>query len=423
MFKLTPIFIFLTLFTTQCSKSKVNMTDSIINTQHLEDLYQEINIDDTKMGGIWIYSNAPDYQVLTDEDEGFTCVDDVSRTLIFYCRQFNNTQKNEDLEKIKMLSKFILHMQSYNGYYYNFMFPDNQINTTHQNSKPTPNFWSWRAFWALSELCLVDESELVDIQIEAKEQLSKLNNKIETLFKNPYGLIEVEGLTMPNWMELYGSDQISVIVLGLCNYYEITNDQNIKSLIQVLGESILKVQYGDENTFPYGSFLSWKNIWHAWGSRQSYALLKAGELCNNETFISQALFEINNFHKYCNENNYFSEFSISKSGDSLITLSQKKYPQIAYGISPMILASMEAYNITKEEKYAEWAGKLSLWFTGSNAANQAMYNSLNGIVYDGIDSESQINFNSGAESTIEALLSLQAIATSDTAVKIFKGGK
>lgn len=411
------------LFSTQCSKSKVEMTDSIINTQHIEHLYQEIDVDGTKMGSIWIYSNAPDYQVLTDEDEGFTCVDDVSRTLIFYCRQFENSQNNEDLEKIKMLSKFILHMQSYNGYYYNFMFPDNQINTTHQNSKPIPNFWSWRAFWALSELCLVEESELVEIQTEAKDQLSKLSNKIETLFKDPYGLIEIEGLTIPNWMELYGSDQISVIVLGLCNYHKITNDPIIKNLIQRLGQSILKVQYGDENTFPHGAFLSWKNIWHAWGSRQSYALLKAGQECNNEVFISQALFEINNFHKYCNENNYFSEFSIRISEDSIQTLNLKKYPQIAYGISPMILASMEAYKITKEEKYAEQAGKLSLWFTGSNEGNQSMYNKLNGRVYDGIDSENQVNFNSGAESTIETLLSLQAIESSDTAVKIFKGGK
>jgi hypothetical protein len=375
------------------------------------------------MGSIWIYSNAPDYQLLTDEDEGFTCVDDVSRTLIFYCRQFKNNKTNENLEKIKMLSKFILHMQSYNGYYYNFMFPDNQINTTHQNSKPTANFWSWRAYWALSELCLIDDSNLMLVQTEAKEQLSKLTQKIETLFQDPYESIEIEGLIIPNWMAIYGSDQISVIMLGLCNYHKLTSEPNIKNLIQRLGESVLKVQFGDENTFPHGAFMSWKNLWHAWGGRQSYALLKAGQECNNTLFSKAALFEIDNFQNYCKENNYLSEFSIINTDDSLQTVNLKKYPQIAYGLSSMILASIEAYNYTNEEKYAKQAGKLSLWFMGSNSANQIMYNNTNGRVYDGIDSENQINFNSGAESTIETLLSLQAIESSDTALKIFKQGK
>jgi len=42
--------------------------------------------------------------------------------------------------------------------------------------------------------------------------------------------------------------------------------------------------------------------------------------------------------------------------------SKKKYPQIAYGISPMILASIEAYHITKSNKYAVLAGELGSWF-------------------------------------------------------------
>jgi hypothetical protein len=38
-----------------------------------------------------------------------------------------------------------------------------------------------------------------------------------------------------------------------------------------------------------------------------------------------------------------------------------------------------------------------------------MYNPSNGITFDGIISEDEVNMNSGAESTIEALLSLLAI--------------
>jgi hypothetical protein len=106
--------------------------------------------------------------------------------------------------------------------------------------------------------------------------------------------------------------------------------------------------------------------------------------------------------------------------DSIQTHGLKKYPQIAYGISPMILASVEAYHITKSNKYAVLAGELGSWFFGNNVANIIMYNTTTGRIFDGIDSESKFNNNSGAESTIEALLSIQAIETSPKAVQILK---
>jgi len=233
-------------------------------------------------------------------------------------------------------------------------------------------------------------------------------------------VIEIEGLTIPRWMEDYGSDQISVILLGLTNYYKINPDENIKNLILKLGESIISVQYGNKDKFPYGAFLSWKNVWHAWGNAQAYALLKAGNELNIESFVTYALKEIDGFYSYCYEQDFFHEFYIKMVDDSIQTYGLKKFPQIAYSISPMVLASIEAYHITKSEKYAVQAGHLGSWFFGKNAANQLMYDMSTGRVFDGIDSESKVNYNSGAESTIETLLSLQAIESSSTAVKIIK---
>ena len=420
MLKFYSLFLVLVLTCVGCSNNAEKINSSIINTEHLEHLYEEIEIDNVKLGTIWIYSDAPDYQLITDDDEGYTCVDDVSRALVFYCRQYKINPVNENLEKIKFLSKFVMYMRAYNGYYYNFLFPDKQINSTHQNSKPTPNFWSWRAYWALSELCLINSTELSDIQEEAKNQLHSLTQKIDLLFQTPYELIEIEGLSIPKWMEDYGADQISVIVLGLTNYYKINPDENIKSLVQKLGESIISVQYGNKDKFPHGTFMSWKNIWHAWGNAQAYALLKAGGELNIESFVTHALNEVDNFYPYCHEQGYFHEFYIKIEDDSIQTYNLRKFPQIAYSISPMVLASVEAYHITKSEKYAVQAGNLGSWFFGNNAVNQVMYDTSTGRVFDGNDSENKFNHNSGAESTIEALLSLQAIETSSKAIQILK---
>ena len=47
-----------------------------------------------------------------------------------------------------------------------------------------------------------------------------------------------------------------------------------------------------------------------------------------------------------------------------------------------------------------------------------MYDHLTGRAYDGINSTSKTNYNSGAESTIEALLSIQAIESNAIARRI-----
>ena len=422
MLKFHAILLMITLSSVMCSKDAEDIQDddSIVNTKHLKHLYEKIEVSNTELGTIWIYSDAPDYNLIADSDEGYTCVDDVARALVFYCRQYKINPDNENLEKVKSLAKFVMYMKAYNGYYFNFMFPDKQINTTHQNSIPGPNFWAWRAYWGLSELSLLNSAELVDIQTEANDHLFSLTQKIEELFQDPYNLIEVEGLTMPSWMEDYGSDQISVIILGLTNYYKLNPDENIKNLIQKLGESIITVQYGDEETFPHGAFLSWKNIWHAWGSAQSYALLKAGNELNNESFIDHALLEIDHFYSYAYEQGYLHEFHLRMISDTIQVYNLKKFPQIAYGLNSMILATIEAYHVTNSDQYALQAGQLGSWYFGNNAANQTMYSTSTGRCFDGIDSESGVNMNSGAESTIEALLSMQAIETSSTALQIIK---
>jgi len=420
MLKIYSLFFVLLFAGTQNSINAQIIDGSLINTNHLDHLFQEIEINNVKMGTINIYSDAPDYKLVTDDDEGYTCVDDVARALVFYCRQYKVNPEKKNLEKIKLLSKFIMYMKAPNGYYYNFLLPDKQINKVHPNSRPIPNYWSWRAYWALSAFCLVDNTELTGLQLEAKGQLNSLTQKINLLFQAPYKLVDIEGLKIPNWMEKYGSDQISVILLGLTNYYQINPNANIKKLMQRLGEAIVSMQFGSKDKFPYGAFMSYKNDWHAWGNTQAYALLKAGHELNNETFVKSALKEVDNFYSYCNKQGFLHDFAIKRVNGSIQSYNLNKFPQIAYNLRPMILASIEAYHITKLNKYAVQAGKLGRWFFGNNPANQVMYNARTGVVFDGIDSKNKVNYNSGAESTIEALLSLQAIKTSTTALQILK---
>jgi len=72
----------------------------------------------------------------------------------------------------------------------------------------------------------------------------------------------------------------------------------------------------------------------------------------------------------------------------------------------MIYACLEAYKITNDKKYALQAGEIAWWLFGDNDLGKSLYDRKTGRCFDGISSEEKLNKNSGAESTIEALLSL-----------------
>jgi hypothetical protein len=403
--------IFLLLFISgACTNPDTPHAGSLINTSHLEHLYQEININESlQIGTIWIYSNAPDYQHVTDDDEGFTCVDDVSRALVFYCRQYKRFPVQKNLDMIKSLTRFIMYMKADNGYYYNFMFPDIGINAVHPNSRPIPAFWSWRVFWALSELNLLDSNELNELKNQIQPFIDHLLNNIEQLFSSESDTVVFEGIQVPSVIAEYGADQVSLIMISLTNYYQINNSPVIKELILKLGHYLMSVQFGDKNSFPYYAFMSWKNIWHAWGNMEAYALLYSGGILKNDQFIVSGLNEVKHFYSYCIEQSFIHEFRIVRENDSLLIKDLHQFPQISYGIAPMIFASLEAHHITDDETYAIKAGNLATWYFGNNPARQVMYDYSTGRTFDGIDSSTKTNYNSGAESTIETLLSIQAI--------------
>lgn len=415
--------LFLTLLSS-CSKNNVPLSNnSLLNTSHLEHLYQEVEINNTYLGTIWIYCDAPDYQLVADDDEGFTCVDDVARTLVFYCRQYKDSPNQEILNKIKSFTRFLLYMKANNGYFYNFMFPDEAINTTHTNSLPIPNFWSWRAFWAFSELNLLDSPELDSLKTQTIPIIEDLINKIDQIFISNYSTVVIDGIEIPSWVADQGADQIALIMMSLTNYYQINKSSVVYDLLLRLGNSLIAAQYGDKDKFPHYAFLSWKNIWHAWGNTQAYALLYTGRILQNDQFINAGLNEVDHFYPYCLERDFICEFKIIMNNDSITESDFQSFPQIAYGITPMIFASLEAYIITGDESYATLAGDIATWFFGNNSASQLMYDHVTGKGFDGIDSASKINYNSGAESTIEALLSIQAIESNYIAKGIVKNYK
>jgi hypothetical protein len=380
------------------NKESKHIVSDKVNLDHFNHLYKEINFNGKKVGIVHIYSEYPDYEFAIEPEEGFTCVDDVARAMVMLSKYLDkHLEDKEALNKLKKLTEFVLQMQNENGYFNNFIWNDLSINTTYKTSIAELNWWSFRALWGLesSYYLLNSDKDLVKrIEVAIKKLLTNIKrdipiNNLQTEF--------VKTIEVPTWLpQKYASDQSALLILGLLKNYERTGDDTIKLLIDALAKGIMIMQKGNAQKYPFGAFLSWQNLWHAWG--------------NNQNYIDSALKEIDNFYPYLLENGFAESFWIQKSkNNNFIEVKRNNYPQIAYGLRPMVWAALEAYTYSKNKKYLSLAKEMELWLYGQNDAKGVMYNPVTGICYDGIKSKEEISRNSGAESTIESLMILLEI--------------
>lgn len=387
------------------------IVSSILNTAHLEKLAVSVVFPNGEKGeGIYIYADAPNYTPTPAGGEGFTCVDDVAREALFYLRSSAFQSDTLVQKKLYGLLRFLINMQSDNGYFYNFLQAGNAINKSGVTSINQPKWWSWRALQTLTEAVPVIQVKNAPLANQVNGVVTKLINAIkDNLVNLPNDTISISGVKVPQWLP-EGADQAATLILGLIPYCQATGDMVIRTYIQKLADGIMLMQPGDGSHFPYSCFLSSGNTWHAYGNDQATALFETGSFLNDSKYTTSAMAEVNNFYPWILNNGYKNSFDVTLINKEYAAENTKSYEQIAYGIRPMVFAAIEAYIITKDEKYSDLAGHLAAWFLGKNSASTKMFSISTGRCYDAINQGNSINNNSGAESTIEALLTMQRVS-------------
>lgn len=387
----------------------------IVNDKHLNHLYEEILIDDEEMAIIHIYAEYPNYEWVDDADEGTACIDDVARAVIFYIKDYNYNGNESSLNRAQKLIKFILHMQSENGYFYNFIFSDHTINKEHENSINRAVWWSWRALWALTESYPVMEELDTQLSNRILEAAKKLVENTKNEFPRAKEMTVIEGIQLPKWLPYeYASDQAALLIIALTNYYNMTTDKSVIDIVDLLADGIIMMQINNSQSKFHGAFLSWQNHWHGWGNSQSYALLQAYQISKNQQYLDSALMEIDNFYNELFSRKYLNNFSVRIKESEVILNEVEQFSQIAYSFRPMVFAALEAFKISGKEKYIEDAVNYSNWFFGDNHQHEQIYFPETGLCYDGLN-ETNVNKNSGAESTIESLLLFQELEQNEIA--------
>lgn len=400
------------LFLLLISLSGLTFAQSFVNPHHLDHLYEERQFSGKTIGFVYIYAEAPDYKYVEAVREGISCVDDVARAAVFYRLEYLKHQDKKTFNKIAALSRFLLYVQNQNGFYNNFIFADGSVNTVFRTSVAEPNWWSWRAVWALATVYDVIREKDTSLAGEMKLSMQRLISVATPPFLGERADTSIHGFMIPKWLPAEGgADQAAVMVKALAKYFQLFQDSTVLPTLSALCDGILAMQVKDSTSEVYGVFLSWQNTWHGWGNNQSDALLDAYAVTKDERYRSAALLEISHFYPWLQKTGYLLGFVAKNEAGKVTVLNKEKYSQIAYDIRPMVFACLNAVNATGEKKYFDQALTYAGWFFGDNPLKQTMYSVKTGRCYDGISSEAVVNLNSGAESTIEALLSLSLIET------------
>ena len=393
---------------------------SLVNTAHLDHLYQEIKVNNNPLGIIHIYAEAPDYKWVEASGEGIACIDDAARAAVFYMNYYNQTHDRKCLSRIRNLINFQLYMHASNGFFYNFIWKDYSIDTTYRTSIAGPDWWSWRALWALTEAQKFYLKTNPSFSLKIRKHIITTIDALSAWLTKGNKTAVYRGYEIPAWLPYESaSDQAAIIVKSLTFYYENNKSEKAKSIIEHLCDGIMKMQKGDETKPPYYAFLSWQNGWHAWGNSQADALIDAGRVLNIKEYINAAVREIRYFYPWLIGKGFYNELHVIKDEKDISSFSDTiKFSQIAYGIRPLIFSCMNAYDLLKDSLFLNTAISAVKWFFKNNPANALMYDPATGIGYDGIIAYGKINYNSGAESTIESLLSILRLEKDNTAKKM-----
>lgn len=372
----------------------------LINKSHLMSLVEKVNLNGDSVYVIDIYSDYPSYKPVQANGEGFACVDDAARAIVFLVNYDECLKSEEDAGLVTGLVKFLLKMQTPDGTFYNFVERKDGrvvINRTGLTSRASFGWWAARAIWALGTSALYLEKYNPIIHRLVVNALNRSKRQVDSVLSS-FGKADSSGV--PTWL-VYGdgADVSSELLLGLNEAFKATGDSFFLASSEKIADGLLRFQRGNCSKFPFFAFMSNKLEWHAWANSQSAALLNLYRIKPDSGLLNAALREVNCFLPRWAGALFFREFHIDSMRVSY-------NGQIAYNIRPALMAAVEAYQVTGDEKYKTLALIISSWFFGNNTAKAVMYSNKNGICFDGIEDSIKVNFNSGAESTIEALYSM-----------------
>lgn len=375
-----------------------------INLDHVLALVDSVEINNQKLNFIWIYADAPTYDHIVAPGEGATCVDDVGRFLEVLEHSILVDHQTNLVPLSRGLVRFLLYMSLPDGRWYNFMWADGKINRERVNSRPEFSWWAVRGLRGLAAGYTIFTKLGIDAELcrEIDYRVHAMDTHLDTILSR-YGQFKPTLIGhQPAWLLNDASDQTSELLLALIKLQN-SGGFDYRDAIEKFGKALVACQFQSDNHPLNGMYFCWNNVWHSWANNQALALMEANEITPQPEFRESVKMWAQHFVPFILANNFPHE--IEMQPDS--TFRVIPYPQIAYGINSSFRGIIAWNQEAGKESDPASAEKLFAWFDKGNVAGIRMYDSTSGRCFDGINNATDVNHNSGAESSIECLLAIQ----------------
>ncbi|MBA2245844.1 MAG: sugar ABC transporter substrate-binding protein [Gemmatimonadetes bacterium] len=363
---------------------------------HLQHLGLDAAVNGRPVRVVALYAEAPDYRLAAsperDGSEGIAAVDDAARAAVVYLRAYEETGDTRARDEAHGLLRFVAAMEQGDGEFVNFVDTQGRPNRDAPTSRKSMSYWAARSIWALGEAVRVFSSRDPRLLDGLREPLDRAVARMA---------YEVEA------GRLIGGSATATAeaLLGLLALQRAEPAPELAALAARTAELLVPLSTGSAATAPWGARLDHPEAaWHAWGARSTAALATAAVVLDRPDFLDAARQEADAL---------WARFLLAGQLPAEVAPdgAVRWFPQIAYGISPIVEGYLAIADATGDRRYAVLAGLAAAWLLGANPAGVAMYDEATGRTFDGIDGPSpeQVNRNAGGESTIEALLALQGV--------------
>lgn len=371
----------------------------------------------------WIYATPEEYpehgppadtafRPYHASDEGVACVDDVARIAVAYLAHHAVHGDEHSRERARQALEFVRYMQHDDGTFLNFV-TDPEMNETvfgdadpesvegvrvngTPTSKPALEFWASRACWALGEGYAAFADRAPEFAASLADCLGSYLAVLEADVLSDYGEYDtVRGRRVPAWLLNSDSYATAPTVLGLASYCRAADDGRAETVLRKLADGIHGCRDGDALTYPFGAHLSTPrgDSWHTWGLRQAAALARAGDVLDEDDYVSSARRAVTALYTFFAT----SDVQVARMGPAPIP-----YHQLSYGMDALVQGCTELWRATDEPGFAHLGGQLASWYHGNNLKRTPVWDAETGRGFDGIYQDT-VDWRSGAESTAAAV--------------------
>ncbi len=379
-----------------------------------------------EVGMLWVYADIrPDggyrpvgggvYDAASDTwGQGAYDADDVARAAVVYLREWKATgsahARMQAYQQLRGLAYFQTLTGAHAGEFLLWMQPDGTLNPT-----PTPpdnpnpadageSYWTARALWAYGEgyAAFARSDPAFAAFLARRMELAVRAIERDTLYR--YGdYNDLHGVKVPAWLITQGADATSEALLGLAPYVRATGSPAATRVCRRLARGVAAFHAGSTTQWPFRALMPWAlslDDWHAWGSEMAQGLAAASRALHEPALLSAAVGDTAGFTAQL--------LTATGPDNGWLPVPLDKV-QIAYGADARVRACFDVGQATGREGIRRLAGVAAGWFFGANTAGLPTYDAATGVTFDGVGSNGELNRNSGAESTIHGLLTMQVL--------------